>query len=173
MITKLVRPRQADLVHLAELVVNRVPTHGTAIVDSIGVGAGVLANLNRVKSIKSYGFVASERTKRKDRSGEFGFINKRSAAWWNLREMLDPVNGDNLALPDDDLLLGDLTSPRWREAAGGKIQIESKDEIRKRLGRSTDSGDSVVMAFWEEKAGRRIEGWTPDADLTRSSGWKV
>ena len=172
-ITKLVRPRQADLVHLAELVQNRVPVHGTAVVDSIGVGAGVLAQLSRVKGITAHGFVASERTNRKDKSGEFGFPNKRSAAWWNLREMLDPQNGEDLALPDDDLLLGDLTSPRWREAAGGKIQIESKDEIRKRLGRSTDSGDSVVMAFFDQHMGRKIHGWTPDQDLSRSSPWKV
>jgi hypothetical protein len=36
--------------------------------------------------------------------------------------------------------------------SGGKVQVESKDEIRKRLGRSTDSGDAVVQAFWVEPA---------------------
>jgi hypothetical protein len=78
-------------------------------------------------------------------------VNKRSAAWWYLRELLDPANGHGIALPPDDLLTGDLTAPHWRITSGGKVQVESKDEIRKRLGRSTDDGDAVVMAFWEER----------------------
>jgi len=76
--------------------------------------------------------------------------NCRAAAWWNLRERLDPDLGDDISLPDDAELLGDLTAPTWREAAGGKIVIESKDDIRKRLGRSTDVGDAVVMGMWQE-----------------------
>ena len=47
--------------------------------------------------------------------------------------------------PDDDLL-GDLCAPKWRLMSGGKILIESKDDIRKRIGRSTDVGDAVVYA---------------------------
>ena len=47
----------------------------------------------------------------------------------------------------DDTLVGDLTAPRWKVTGGGKIQVESKDDIRARLGRSTDDGDAVVMAF--------------------------
>ena len=42
--------------------------------------------------------------------------------------------------------------------AGGKIQVESKDDIRKRLGRSTDSGDSVVQAMWDEDRDRPRRG---------------
>jgi hypothetical protein len=34
--------------------------------------------------------------------------------------------------------------------SGGKIQVESKDDIKKRIGRSTDDGDAVVMAFFED-----------------------
>jgi hypothetical protein len=28
------------------------------------------------------------------------------------------------------------------------IQVESKDEVSRRLGRSTDAADSVIHAFW-------------------------
>ena len=56
----------------------------------------------------------------------------------------------------DPMLIGDLTAPRWREMAGGKILIESKDDISKRLGRSTDVGDSIVMAFWEDVTSERL-----------------
>ncbi len=88
----------------------------------------------------------------RDGSGELGFANKRSAAWWHLRELLDPAGGHQIALPPDDLLTGDVTAPHWRMTSSGKIQVESKEEIKKRLGRSPDDGDAVVMAFWEKPA---------------------
>lgn len=118
------------------------------IVDVIGVGAGVVDRLRELK-LTVDAFNASEGTVRKDRSGELGFANTRSAAWWNLRELLDPSFGAELALPPDDNLTGDLTAPHWRVLSGGKIQVESKDDIRKRIGRSTDDGDAVVQAVWD------------------------
>jgi len=121
-----------------------------AIVDSIGIGSGVLARL-REQSIRSVGFVASGSAKGiTDATGEFGFSNVRAAAWWKLRELLDPSQrgGSPVMLPDNESLKADLTAPRWKVLSGGNIQIESKDNIRKRLGRSTDEGDAVVMSFW-------------------------
>jgi hypothetical protein len=132
---------------------------GRAIVDVIGLGAGVLDTL-RTRAYPSDGFNASRGTKRLDRSGELGFTNCRSAAWWNLRELLDPVHGRPLALPLDDLLTGDLTAPKWRAVAGGRIQVEPKDDIKKRLGRSTDSADAVVQSFWDGE----MEDFEPVAD---------
>ena len=57
-------------------------------------------------------------------------------------------------------MTGDLTAPHWRVVSGGKIQIESKDDIKKRLGRSTDDGDAVVMAFFPKgPTGVDLVGW--------------
>jgi len=130
---------------------------GVAVVDVIGIGAGVVDKL-RENDLTVEAFNASEGTLRRDRSGELGFTNCRSAAWWNVREMLDPAYGATLTLPEDDLLVGDLTAPHWRVLSGGKIQVESKDDIRKRLGRSTDSADAVVQACWqaERRRGRTM-----------------
>jgi hypothetical protein len=119
------------------------------VVDVIGIGAGVVDRLREMEMrLPVIAFNAGEGSKLRDRSGELGFVNCRSAAWWNLRELLDPANGRAVALPPDDLLTGDLTAPRWRHTSGGAVQVESKDEIRKRLKRSTDDGDAVVQAFW-------------------------
>lgn len=117
------------------------------IVDVIGVGAGVVDRLREV-GLRVVAFNAAESTGRLDRSGELGFTNVRAAAWWRLRELLDPAYGSGLALPPDDALTGDLTAPHWRVASTGRIQIESKDDIRKRIGRSPDAGDAVVQAAW-------------------------
>jgi len=119
----------------------------TAVVDVIGIGAGVVDRL-REMNMRVEPFTASAGTKRRDSSGELGFSNLRAAAAWNVREMLDPSRNAKLALPPDDELLGDLTSLHWKPVSGGKIQIESKDDVRKRIGRSTDKGDAVCMAAW-------------------------
>lgn len=118
---------------------------GPGVIDVIGVGAGVYDRL-REEGLDVIAFNAAARTNFLDKSGEFTFANVRSAAWWNLRELLED---EELALPPDDTLTGDLTAPKWRVMSGARIQVESKDDIAKRLGRSTDDGDAVVEAFWE------------------------
>jgi sorbitol-specific phosphotransferase system component IIA len=117
---------------------------GEAVVDVIGLGAGVVDRLRELGH-KVIAFNASESTDQKDASKEMGFVNKRSAAWWTFRELLDPNSKIKVALPPDPLLTGDLITPSWKITSTGKIQVESKDEIVKRLGRSTDSGDAVIM----------------------------
>ena len=150
-ITELRRYTETDTMivtgHIAGLL--RARTGGYAIVDIIGIGAGVFDRL-REQHLKVKAFNASEGTDAKDTSGELRFLNKRAAAWWNLRELLDPASGPTVAIPLDDRVIGDLTAPHWKPTSAGKIQVESKDEIRKRLGRSTDDGDAVVMAFFKE-----------------------
>ena len=67
--------------------------------------------------------------------------------------MLDPATSPALALPPDDELIGDLCSVHKKDQSDGKIIAESKKEIRARIGRSTDRGDSVVMALWAASGG--------------------
>lgn len=80
------------------------------------------------------------------------FANKRSEAWWRMREALDPgqPGGSKIALPPDPELRADLTAPRYMARAmeeNGVIQVEPKDALRKRLGRSPGKGDVVVMCL--------------------------
>jgi hypothetical protein len=67
--------------------------------------------------------------------------------WWAMRELLDPAFEPDVAIPRDDQLIGELTAPKWDETASGKIKVESKEEIRKRLDRSTDLADAVLQTF--------------------------
>jgi len=146
-ITELRRFGRADTMQTTGRVAAALNLGGVAIVDVIGVGAGVVDRLREMGK-RVVPFNASAGTGHRDRSGELGFADSRSAAWWNLREMLET---EPLALPPDDRLIGDLTAPHWRVMSGGRIKVESKDEIRKRLGRSTDDGDAVIQAFWRDK----------------------
>jgi len=120
------------------------------IIDAIGLGAGVVARTREVLGDDAVvGFNSSRGTKRRDISGELGFINWRAAAWWNMREMLDPMNKFDLALPPDDQLRSELVAPEWTLTSGGRIKIEAKDAVKERLGRSPDAADAVVMSFWQ------------------------
>jgi hypothetical protein len=124
-----------------------LPNYNTlAIIDVTGIGAGVLHRLREMR-LTAWGFAAARKTELRDKAGELGFINQRAAAWWITRELFDPANEIPIAIPPDDELIGDLTAPKWKIHSNGKIQIEAKDSIRRRLHRSTDCGDAVVMAL--------------------------
>lgn len=76
------------------------------------------------------------------------FANMRAETWWRFREALDPKIGEGIALPPDQELAADLATPRISARAlqtRGVILVESKEEIRERLGRSPDKGDAVVV----------------------------
>jgi hypothetical protein len=86
----------------------------------------------------------------RSRCGTFRFVNKRAESYWKLREALDPAGEfpGAICLPDDPELLADLAAARFTVTAGG-IKIESKEDIRERIGRSPDKGDAVLMA-WQD-----------------------
>lgn len=123
-------------------------TECQAVIDVIGIGAGVTHRLKELKA-NVLAFNAGEGTRQKDRLGELGFNNKRSAAWWMMRELLDPELGEDVMLTDDEDLVGELTTPKYRVISGGKIQIESKEDVKKRLKgrRSTDKADAVIQGL--------------------------
>ena len=148
-LTEIRRHAEADTMAIVGHVAGILKTRGGyAVVDVVGVGGGPFDRLREQKfNVRAFNASASPDPGMKDRSGELEFLNLRAAAWWSLRERLDPAYGATIALPPDDFLIGDLTAPHWKTTSTGKIQIESKDEIRKRIGRSTDDGDAVVMAF--------------------------
>lgn len=91
----------------------------------------------------------SRKSNRFDKSGKLRFINKRAECYWLVREALDPTSGVNMILPPDTELEADLCAPRWSMQSNG-IKIESKEDIKKRIGRSPDCGDAVVLAWVED-----------------------
>jgi hypothetical protein len=124
-----------------------------AIVDGAGIGAGVVNRLRGLRlKVRAY-IGASSAEGMRDITSEFTFANKRSAAYWNLRELLDPINGpDDLMLPPDEDLKTDLTVPTWSVKTGAKIAVEPKEKVVTRLRRSPDCGDAAVMSFWPESS---------------------
>ena len=128
----------------AGLVISHAKETGTRNinVDEIGIGRGVVDSLEE-EGYENVGVNVAEKSHDIER-----FHNLRAELWWNLRERLDP-DKEPIALPRDDELLSELASVKYKVDARGAIQIESKEDMKKRLGHSPDRADAVVLACAE------------------------
>jgi len=157
------RMRVTDTMEVADRVAAYLHEPGaSAVIDVIGIGSGVYDRLRRMKTENlvtgtSIAFNASAGTTRRDMLGQFHFFNSRAAAWWNMREVLDPSKGSAVALPDDEEMVEELAAPRYDLYANGHLKVEGKDDIKRRIGRSTDSADAVIQAFWIDGPGTGME----------------
>lgn len=155
-------PETADGSATAATVVKHRRDNCPVVVD-VGGGYGGSVTLRlKDNGIERSAFNGADGSKAKTKDGQLEFVNKRAEAWWKFREELDPdqEGGSAIALPPDPELLADLTAPSWELKAGG-ILLESKDSIRKRLGRSPGKGDAVVIALSEgNKAAMRARNKT-------------
>lgn len=132
-------PSVAGLVIAAQR--DRAPIH----IDIIGVGASPYDFLNDAR-LPVYGINVAEKSIATDKSGRLRFFNQRSQYWWQFREAVDPANNTGIALPPDKSLLADLCAPTWK-LSGGAIQVESREDIVARLGRSPDWASAYVLAL--------------------------
>ncbi len=136
--------------HQAGLVLSHRRDESDVVVDmGGGYGGPVLEQLaENIETQYLKPYKGAEKSTLRTREGKLGFPNTRSAAIWKFREALDPnqEGGSPIALPDDPMLVADLTAPTYRIWPRG-IEIESKEDVCERLKRSTDRGDAVVMAW--------------------------
>ena len=114
-------------------------------VDAVGYGASAADTMiNWGMAPMAINFGAN--SDRMDRSRRFQFFNQRAECYWALRDALDPASGEAICLPPSRTLRADLCAPRYK-IVRGKIQLEPKEDIKKRLNRSPDEGDTVVLAW--------------------------
>jgi len=119
---------------------NGAPVH----IDIVGWGASPFDFLVQ-NNVQTVGVNGAEKSFGRSREGNLAFVNLRAEVWWRMREALDPTAEAPLALPPDPKLRADLCAPKWSLKVNG-IQVERKDEIIKRIGRSPDRGDAVCLA---------------------------
>lgn len=139
---------------------------GAVVIVDLGGGWGGDALSHMTKNgVDAIGYMGIKESVRRTRDGQLRFANIRTEAYWRLREALDPYQqgGSPIALPLDRELLADLAAPTFevRSGKGGMvIHLEPKDKLVKRLGRSPDKGDAVVMCWFSgAKAITDAENW--------------
>lgn len=110
-------------------------------IDVIGVGAGVVDRLIE----QGYGSVVEGINVANRASERFKFHNKRAELWASIKSFLDGESP--VELPDDDALHGELCNIGFKVDGTGRIQLESKDDIRKRGLPSPDRADALALTF--------------------------
>jgi hypothetical protein len=122
----------------------------TVKVDAIGIGWGVVGMLQEKQSdghhrARVAGVNVSEASSNPGR-----FKNLRSQLWWEVgRQLSEDLAWDMSELNEDDKerLVSQLTAPKYTTDAAGRTVVEPKDETKKRLGRSPDNADALLLAF--------------------------
>jgi hypothetical protein len=127
-----------------------------------GYGGGIYEHL-KANGVEVTGHKGAAASLLRTKDRQMGFVNKRSQDTWRFREALDPdqEGGSPIALPPDPMLTADLTTPTWEPVShkgGMAIRVESKEDVVDRLGRSTDDGDAVLMAWSVGIKGMNIKG---------------
>lgn len=129
-----------------------------AAIDADGLGAGVFDRL-----VEQGEPVQEMRGGMKARDSE-RFANRRAEWFWGLRTRFE--DGD-IDIPDDDELLAQLTSIKWKLNSRGQIVIESKDDMKARGLPSPDKADALAYDFaawdmpWDEVYANPGDGGRP------------
>lgn len=76
----------------------------------------------------------------------YTYGNLRARMWWEFRLALDPKSEYRIALPPSPRLRAQMAAPHFR-IVKGQLFVEEKDEVRKRIGSSTDEADAVLGAW--------------------------
>jgi hypothetical protein len=129
------------------------------VIDMGGGYGGAAYEHLKDNNIEVKGHRGVEKSMGRTSDGLLKFVSKRSEVIWKFREALDPsqAGGSPIMLPDNSKLVSDLCSPTYSVTSNG-IKIETKEELCKRLGRSPDAGDAVVMAWSAGLKQENIQG---------------
>jgi hypothetical protein len=113
-------------------------------VDVVGIGAGVADNLRHDKKLRDRWTVVDV-TASATAIDDEKYVNVRTELWFDTRKFLHR----GAALPKDVLMQADLTSATYTYDKKQRYELEPKDEMKKRISRSPDRGDAVVLCCYE------------------------
>ena len=75
------------------------------------------------------------------------YHNRRAEMWDELRQWL--CSRPPVKIPDNENLCSELCAVNKKYDSRGRLQLEEKDEIKKRIGRSPDMADALALTFAE------------------------
>lgn len=111
-----------------------------------GWGGSTVEHLTTHNDVQVIKIVFSAAVEGIDKKTGLAYKNLRAKMYWEFRNALDPESGENVILPPDKRVAAQLAIALWRPESG-KIQIESKEGIKSRLGVSPDDADAIVIAW--------------------------
>ncbi|MBQ8464765.1 MAG: PBSX family phage terminase large subunit [Alphaproteobacteria bacterium] len=142
---KFISYEKLDNVEVANIATNLIKDYQPyrVFMDIGGQGAGVydiLKDRGFIEIIR--GIYFGEKAINEER-----YFNRRAEMWDNVRGWL--ASSPQVQLPEDEDLFNELTGVNKKYDRRGRLQLEEKDEIKKRLGRSPDKADALALTFAE------------------------
>lgn len=110
------------------------------MIDNFWVGANVWVEL-------ALSWIKAKCVNVGDVSTNVIFANKRAECFWRMRERI--LKGWQLYWTIDERR--DLLMIKYKRNLKGKIQIMSKDDMRKLYGKSPDVADALALTFWNDQ----------------------
>ncbi len=160
----LAKYRGLDTVQLAERVIEQheMEKPDAVVVDGDGIGAGVVDQLKHRRYDKGlFEFHGGEKANDSE-----AYFNKRAECWALTRDWLMA----GAQIPDDPELATDLTSPEYGFSNKQQIQLERKEDMKKRGLSSPDSGDMLAMTFSVKIAPKPKDDTRPPRSWESSRG---
>lgn len=138
---------KTDLMESTGIILQKIERFGidpkNVNLDAVALGAGIL---DRLKELKVYvnGIIAGGEPMDKEH-----YINSRAEMYDNLRKRFE---AGTISIPDDQDLIAQLSSIRFKIASDKKLQIVSKEEMKRIYHlKSPDKSDSLALCFYEPK----------------------
>ena len=121
------------------------------MVDSIGIGAGVVDRL-REMGLPARGVNVAEAA-----SIDTLYNRLRDELWFKGREWFD---NKDVSIPEDQDLIEELCAVKYEYTSLGKLKVESKEDMRKRGLPSPDLADSFCLTLAYQTIGTAAGGWS-------------
>jgi len=141
-----------NLMEFADYVAGTIQQYNAAMafVDVVGLGAGVVDRLT------SLGFTNIIGANAGFAADNPRYKNKRAEMWDTMKEWLK--DGD---IPDDPVLISQLSSVEYKYDPSDRLQLEKKEDMKKRSLSSPDLADALALSFfasvlqneWDEDGG--------------------
>lgn len=130
--------RGLDSMAVAERVIDAMRQYepDAVFVDVGAMGAGVVDRLHQLGyAVTEVNFAGGSIDER--------YANKRAEMYFNLRDWMKAGG----AIPNEPVLKSELSIVEYKFTPAGKIQLEPKDKVKEKIGKSPDTADSLALTF--------------------------
>ncbi len=141
---------------ISRLILRAIKESGaTAVkIDSIGVGAGVVGEMRNLKAAGVHNARVTGVNVAEKASDPSKYFNLRSQLWWEVGRLSSQDRAWDLSrMENADTTVAQLLETHYGHDLKGRVKVEPKDDIRKRIGRSPDNADALLLAFYVPHSG--------------------
>lgn len=149
-----------DTMQVAAIVVEMILKFkpDVVFVDESGLGGGVVDRILQL----GHSIIPVNSARKAD--DERMYFNKRAEMWGRMKNWLEGAS-----LPNDKELADDLTGPQYGYDAKNRLQLEKKQDMKRRGVHSPDAGDAIALCFayatppvYEYDDSDLVPEWTED-----------